>query len=178
MNKKDIRNRLRECFKKCASGRTQLRNCVIDIMDAGLTKQDVLDVADEMATGEWKDEAYLCAVTAIGQALRYEEKHKRTRPVLMEEETKELIKDKLKQCFKKCGLARRQLRKRVVNALNAGMTREEILAITDDIVGGFGKDEVSVCAIIAVEQVLIHNETEKLKKIVKMYAPYMEFPDE
>jgi len=178
MNKKDIRNKLKECFKKCASGRKQLRNCVIDIMDAGLTKQDVLDVADEMTTGEWKDEAYLCAVTAIGQAFRYEEKHKKTRPVSIEEETKELKKNKLKQCFKKCGHARRQLRKYVVNALNVGLTREEILAITDDIVGGFGKDEVSVCAIIAVEQVLIHNETKKLKKIVKMYAPYMEFPDE
>ena len=178
MNKKDIRNRLKECFKKCASGRTQLRNCVIDIMDAGLTKQDVLDIADEMTTGKWKDEAYLCAVTAIGQALRYEEKHKKTRSVSMEGETKERMKNKLKQCFKKCGHARRQLRKYVVNALNAGLTREEILAITDDIVGGFGKDEVSVCAIIAVEQVLLHNETEKLKNIVKMYAPYMEFPDE
>ena len=178
MDKKEIRNRLKECFKKCASGRTQLRNCVIDIMDAGLTKQDVLDVADELATGKWKDEAYLCAVTAIGQALRYEEKHKRTRPISIRKETKDRIKNKLKQCFKKCGHARRQLRKRVVNALNAGLTREEVLAITDDIVGGFGKDEVSVCAIIAVEQVLIHNETEKLKNMIKMYAPYMEFPDE
>lgn len=178
MDKKEIRKRLKEYFKKCASGRTQLRNCVIDIMNAGLTKQDVLDGADEMATGKWKDEAYLCAVTAIGQALRYEEKHKKTRPISIEEETKELKKSKLKQCFKKCGRARRQLRKCVVNALNAGLTREEVLAITDDIVGGFGKDEISVCAIVAVEQVLIHNETEKLKKIVKMYAPYMKFPDE
>jgi len=177
MDKKEIRNRLKECFKKCALGRTQLRKCVIDIMDVGLTKQDVLDVAAEMATGKWKDEAYLCAVTAIGQALRYEEKHKKTRSVSMEEEIKERMKNKLKQCFKKCGRARKQLRKYVVNALNAGLTREEVLAITDDIVGGFGKDEVSVCAIIAVEQVLLHNETEKLKKIVKMYAPYMEFPD-
>ena len=178
MNKKDIRNRLKECFKKCASGRTQLRNCIIDIMDAGLTKQDVLDVADKMATGTWKNEAYLCAVTAIGQALRYEEKHKKTRPISIGDERKKQMKNKLKQCFKKCGHTRRQLRKYVVNAMNAGLTREEILAITDDIVGGFGKDEVSVCAIIAVEQVLIHNETKKLKKIVKMYAPYMEFPDE
>ena len=178
IDKKEIGNRLKECFRRCASGRTQLRNCVVDIMDAGLTKQDVIDVADEMATGKWKDEAYLCAVTAIGQALRYEEKHKKTRPVSIDEETKELKKNKLKQCFKKCGHARRQLRKYVTNALKAGLTKEEILAITDDIVGGFGKDEVSVCAIIAVEQVLIHSETENLKKIVKMYAPYMEFPNE
>ena len=77
MDKKEMRKRLKECFKKCASGRTQLRNCVIEIMDLGLTKQDVIDVADEMATGKWKDEAYLCAVTAIGQAFRYEEKHKK-----------------------------------------------------------------------------------------------------
>ena len=62
--------------------------------------------------------------------------------------------------------------------ITVGMTRAEVLAITDDIVGDFGKDEVSVCAIVAVEQVLIHNEAEKLKKIVKLYAPYMQFPDE
>ena len=178
MDQKEIRNRLKECFKKCASGRTQLRDCVVDIMDAGLTKQDVIDVADEMATGKWKEEAYLCAVTAIGQALRYEEKHRRTKSISIKDETKELKKNKLKQCFKKCGRARRQLRKCVINSLNAGLTREEVLAIIDDIVGDFGRDEVSVCAIVAVEQVLIHNDTEKLKKIVKMYAPYMQFPDE
>ncbi len=178
MDKKEIRNRLKECFKKCASGRAQLRNCVVDIMGVGLTKQDVLDVAHEMATGKWKEEAYLCAVTAIGQVLRYEESHKRTKPISIKKEIKELIKDKLRRCFKKCGLARRQLRKCVTNALNAGLTKEEVLAITDDIVGGFGKNEVSVCAIVAVEEVLMHDETEKLKNIIKIYAPYMKFPDE
>ena len=178
MEKKEIRNRLKECFKKCALGRTQLRKCVINIMDSGLTRQDVIDVANEMAVGKWKDEAYLCAVTAIGQAMHYEEKHNKNGLISIKEETKQLKKNKLKQCFKKCGLARRNLRKCVIISLNSGLTREEVLAITDDIVGDFGKDEVSVCAIVAVEQVLIHNETEKLKNIVKMYAPYMQFQEE
>jgi len=178
MDKKEIRNKLKKCFQNCALGRTKLRNCVIDIMDAGLTKQDVLDVANEMAKGNLRNEAYLCAVTAIGQALRYEEKIKKTADFGIDDETKIFIKNKLKQCFKKCGATRIQLRKCVINGLNAGISKQEILAITDDIVGGFGKDEVSVCAIIAVEQVLIHNETEKLKNIIKIYAPYMHFPEE
>lgn len=174
----EIKNKLKECFKKCALGRQQLRKCVANAIDAGLTKQDILDVAHEMATGKWKSEAYLCAVTAIGQALRYEDKNKRAKSIQIKEEVKEIIKNKLKQCFKKCGLARRQLRKCVINALNAGLTSEEVLAITDDIVGGFGKDEVSVCAIVAVEQVLTHNKTKKLKNMIKIYAPYMQFSDE
>ena len=178
MNKKEIRDKLKQCFKKCANGRTQLRNCVIDIMDAGLTKQDVLDVADEMASGKIKDEVYLCAVTAIGQALRYEEKHQKNVVEKINEEIKKIKKDKLKKCFKKCGSARIDLRKCVISALNYGISKKEVLAITDDIVGDFGKDQVSVCAIVAVEQVLMHEETKKLKNIIKGYAPYMKFQDE
>lgn len=177
MGKKEIRNRLVECFRNCASERKQLRNCVFDIMDAGLTKKDVLDVAEDMATGEIKDEAYLCAVTAIGQAFRYEEKHKKSKIIEISKETNNLIKDKLKQCFKKCGLARLKLRICVSNALKTGLTREEVLAITDDIVGNFGRDEVSVCAIIAVEQVLMNKEIDTLKNMIKLYAPYMQFLD-
>jgi len=177
MNKKEIRDKLKKCFKNCATGRTILRECVVEIMEAGLTKQDILDVADEMATGKMKDEAYLCAVTAIGQALRFDEKHKRTTTISINKDIKNIIKNKLKECFKRCGRARQQLRKCVKDAMNAGISKEEILAITDDMVGGLGKDEVSVCAIVAVEQVLMHNETEKLKKVVKMYAPYMQFSE-
>lgn len=87
-------------------------------------------------------------------------------------------KDRLKKCFQKCGAARMELRTCVSSALNAGISKKEVLALTDDIVGDFGKDEVSVCAIVAVEQVLLHDETKKLKKIIKSYAPYMQFQDE
>jgi len=177
MNKKEIRKKLKNCFKNCASGRKQLRECVVDIMDAGLTKQDILDVADELATGKMKHEAYLCAVTAIGQALRYEEVHKRNTPALVNNEIKNIIKNNLKECFKKCGHARGELRKCVKDAMNSGFSKEEILAITDDMVGGFGRDEVSVCAIVAVEQVLMHDDAEKLKNVIKMYAPYMQFTE-
>ena len=61
--------------------------------------------------------------------------------------------------------------------MKTGLAKEEVLAITDDIVGGFGKNQVSVCAIVAVDEVLKYEEINKLKKMVKMYAPYMEFPE-
>ena len=177
MKKEEIKNKLEVCFKKCALSRNQLRKCVNNAMDAGFTKAEVLMIADEMAASGLKDEATLCSITAIGQALQYEEKQKKSSSIKLTENEKEVIKNKLKQCFKKCGLARRQLRKYIVNALNAGLAKEEILAITDDLVGGLGKDQVSVCAIVAVDEVLKHEEIDKLKKMVKMYAPYMEFPE-
>jgi len=177
MNEKEIRNKLIICFRKCASDRNRLRECVINIMDAGLTKKDVVNVAEELASGKFKKEAYLCGVTAIGQAIRYKEKNKKLYENKIEKETVDFFKEKLKKCFKKCGLARIKLRKCVLEALDSGITKEEILAITDDIVGNFGRNEVSVCAIIAVEEVLMHKEINRLKNIVKSYAPYMEFSD-
>ena len=35
MNKKGIENKLEKCFKLCAAGRTQLRKCVVNAMEAG-----------------------------------------------------------------------------------------------------------------------------------------------
>lgn len=175
LDKTKIRNNLDTCFKKCAMGRIQLRKCVQNAMNVGLTKQDILDVSDEMADGTLQDEAPLCAITAIGQALRYETEHKKTKSPTLTKNEKEELKNKLKQCFKKCAFARKQLRKCVVNALNAGLTKEEVLALTDDLIGGFGKDQVSVCAIVAVDEILKYEEIDKLKKTIKMYAPYMEF---
>ena len=61
--------------------------------------------------------------------------------------------------------------------MDAGLTKEELLGITDDIVGSFGTDQVSVCAIIAVDEVLKYEEIDKLKKMVKKYAPYMGFSE-
>jgi hypothetical protein len=146
-------------------------------MNAGLTKDDIIKISNELANSNWKDEASLCAVTAIGQALRYEEKHKKMKPSLLPKEKKIEIENKLKQCFKKCGIARRQLRICITNSLKAGLTKEEVLAITDDLVGGFGKEQVSVCAIIAIDEVLKSNEINKLKKAIKIYAPYMKFEE-
>ena len=177
MNKKEIENKLEKCLKECAVERIRLRKCVVNAMDAGLTKQNILAIADEMATGALKDEISLCNVTAIGQALRYKKKPKKIKPIKLSDSEKEKIKNKIKECFKKCGLTRRQLRKCIVNALKLGLSKEEVLGITDDIVGGFGKEQVSVCAIVAVDEVLKYEEVNKLKKIVKMYAPYMEFPE-
>jgi len=161
----EIKNKLKECFKKCALGRIQLRKCVVNAMNVGLTKENVLAIVDNMATGGVYDEASLCSIVAIGQALRYEEKHGKTKSALITDEKRKEIENKLRGCFKKCGLARRQLRKCIVNALDVGLSKEEVLAVSDDIVGGFGKDEVSLCAIIAVNQVLQYEESARAKPI-------------
>ena len=85
-----IKNKLKECFKKCALGRVQLRKCVVNAMNAGLTKENVLAIVNKMATGALFDEASLCSIVAIGQALRYEEEHEKTKPTLMtDDERKE-----------------------------------------------------------------------------------------
>ena len=159
----EISNKLKECFKKCALGRIQLRKCVVNAMDAGFTKENVLTIINEMVTGFEQDEASLCAIIAIGQALRYEKRSRKPKATLIK--NKEEIENKLRDCFNRCRLAKRQLGKCLVNALDAGLTKEEILAISDDIVGGFGKDEVSLCAIVAVHQVLKYEESARAKPI-------------
>lgn len=161
----DIKNKLKECFKRCSRGRMQLRKCVVNAMDAGLSKENILNISKDLTTGYLHDEASLCAIVAIGQALRYEEKHGKLEPILIPDKERGKIEKGLRGCFKKCSLAKRQLRKCIVNALNAGLTKEEVLAISDDIVGGFGKDEVSLCAIIAVSEALIYEENIRARPI-------------
>ena len=165
LKENDIKNKLEQCFRKCAAGRMQLRICVDRAMDKGLTKENILAIVHELSTGTLHDEASLCAIVAIGQALKRKENHSKSKLVSISNKQREEIENKLRNCFKKCGLARRQLRKCIVNALNTGLTKEELLAISDNIVGGFGKDEVSLCAIIAVNQVLLYEESVRAKPI-------------
>ncbi|UCC20125.1 MAG: hypothetical protein JSV62_02250 [Promethearchaeota archaeon] len=175
LNKNELKKRLEVCFKKCADGRNQLRNSVIKAMDTGFKKEEVLAIASEMTKLGLKDEATLCSITAIGQALSYRGETKKIKSDSIISDEKEKVKNRLIQGFKKCGITRRQLRKCVVNALNAGLSKEELLGLTDDIVGGLGKNEVSVCAIVAIDEILKYEEIDKLKKMVKLFAPYMEF---
>jgi galactitol-specific phosphotransferase system IIB component len=161
MDKDVIIGKFQECFKNCAHGRIQLRKCVINSMNMGLTKVDVIAISDELVNQTKSDEASLCAITAIGQAIQYETKHPKKDKKSISSQERDNVKRKLEACFKKCGLARRQLRKCVVNALNAGLSRDEILAITDELVGGMGKHQVSACAIVAVDQVLRYEETKR-----------------
>lgn len=163
MKKEEINIKLKECFKKCALGRQQLRKCVINSMKLGLTKEDVLAVSYELGKKIDRHEVSLCAITAIGQVFGYEERYKAVKPRRLSKREIEDIKDKLKGCFKKCDLARRQLRKCIINAINAGLSKEEIFSLTDEIVGGLGKNEVSACAMAAVNEVL-KLETSKKKK--------------
>lgn len=161
----EIKNKLKECFKKCAAGRQQLRVCVSNSMNVGLSKEEVLAIINEMGTGVGQDEASLCSIVAIGQAMRYEEKHEENKIVTSSDNGKKSVKIKLQGCLQKCGSARRQLRKCVANALDAGLSKEEILAFTDEIVGGLGKDDVSLCGIIAADQALRYEEAIRKKPI-------------
>jgi len=160
-----IKNKFKECFKKCSLGRIQLRKCVDNAMNAALTKEEILAIANEIPHGVKKEDASLCSIIAVGQILRYEKKHEKTKTSSLDENTRENIKKKLRGCFKKCGLAKKQLRTCVVNAIDAGLTTDEILALTDDIVGGLGEKQVSLCAIVAVEQVLRFEENIRAKPI-------------
>lgn len=160
----EVKNKLRECFKNCAAGRQQLRECVVRSMNEGLSKSEILGVISEISTGASQDEASLCSIVAIGQAMRYEEKHQNYNNSVSEK-IKNGPKNRLRQCLKKCGLARKQLEKCVINALNIGLSKEEILAFTDELVGGVGRDDVSLCGIIAVDQVLCFEESVRAKPI-------------
>ena len=165
LKESEIKNRLKECFKKCATGRQQLRECVVRSMDVGLSKEEVLAIINEKGTGVSQDEVSLCSIVAIGQALRYEKKHPETKYIALSKEERKEPKNKLQGCLRKCGSARGQLRKCVANALDAGLSKEEILAFTDEIVGGVGKDDVSLCGIIAADQVLRYEESIRKKPI-------------
>ena len=76
----EIKNRIRECFRKCATGRMQLRRCVDNVMDAGLTKEEVLGLSDDIVGGFGENEVSLCTIIAVNQVLAYEE-HARTKPI-------------------------------------------------------------------------------------------------
>jgi len=142
----------------------QLRKCVNKAMDSGLAKEDILSISNEVPRGIGKEEANLCSVIAVGQILSYEKKHKKKAIKITTDEKKEL-KNNLRQCFKKCGFAKKQLRKCISNALNTGLSVQEVLAITDDIVGGLGESQVSLCAIVAINQALIYEETKRKEPI-------------
>ncbi len=165
LKESEIKNKLKECFKKCAAGRQQLRVCVSNSMSKGLSKEEILAIINEMGTGGVQDEASLCSIVAIGQAMRYEEKHANSGTATSSDGGKKSAKIKLQGCLRKCGSARGQLRKCVANALDAGLSKEEILAFTDEIVGGVGKDDVSLCGIIAADQVLRYEENVRAKPI-------------
>ena len=161
LTESEINTNLKECFKKCADGRNQLRDCVSSAIDAGLPREKIIEIINEMVTISEQDESSLCAIIAIGQALRYEQNSGNSKSVHMGNESE--IENKLRDCFNKCRSAKRELGCCLINALDSGLNKNEILAISDEIVGGFGKDEVSLCAIVAVHQILRYHENIKTK---------------
>lgn len=168
MKKEKIRNGLKECFRKCAFGRKQLRKCVADAMNAGLTKEEVLAITDKRRdSGVRQYETSLCAIVVASQMFRYEKEHKhvRAKSVSLADDEKEKIMNKLRDCFRKCVLAKSQLKKCVADALDVGLTKDEVLAITDDVVGGLGEEQVSLCAIVAIDHALRYEESSRKKPI-------------
>lgn len=82
---------------------------------------------------------------------------KSAREILKESE----IKKKFEKCFQNCIEARKQLRMCVVNALDAGMTREEILIIADKFTGR----DISICSIIMLDEILRHKRSARKEPI-------------
>ncbi len=165
LKENEIKNKIKECFKKCAAGRQQLRVCISNSMDIGLSKEEVLAIINEMGTDVGQDEASMCSIVAIGQAMRYEEKHANRKTVTSSNNGKKSAKIKIQKCIRKCGSAKGLLKKCITDAVDAGLSKEEILAFTDEIVGGVGKDDVSLCGIIAADQVLRYEENVRAKPI-------------
>lgn len=167
MKKEEIRKELKKCFRKCALGRKQLRKCIVNAMNAGLTKEEVLAITDKRRSGDRQYAASLCSIVAASQLYRYERKHKHAveNYVSLSSKKKEEIKDKLGDCFRKCVLAKSQLKKCIGNAMDLGLTHDEILTITDDIVGGLGEEQVSLCAIVALDHALSYEVTIRKKPI-------------
>lgn len=142
------------CFNKCASAREQVRICIKNILDSGFPKEELYKIVNNIATGELFEESNLCAVIVILQVLKYKTKHKKTKSIKIENKKKKKIENNLKKYFKKCDLARKELKKCLINILNQGYTKEEILSFSDGIMGDNDTDESSICAIFAINQVL------------------------
>lgn len=157
----EIKNKLKECFNKCAYARLQIRKCVVKAINAGLTKEIVLTIINRISSGTINDEATLCAIVAIGEVFRYGEKHRNLKAVLIKDKEREKIEYMLKSCFQKCGLARNNLINCIEYALDEGLTKEEVITLSDDISGGFGKDGATLCAIIAINQVLLYEKSAR-----------------
>jgi len=167
MKKEKIRKELKECFRKCAFGRKQLRKCVTNAMNVGLTKEEVLAITDKRGSGVRQYEASLCSIVAASQLFRYEKEHRRVKAksVSLADDEKEEITNKLRNCFRKCVLAKSQLKKCIGNAMDLGLTHDEVLAITDDVVGGLGEEQVSLCAIVALDHALSREESKRKEPI-------------
>lgn len=164
MVKEKIRNELKECFRKCAFGRKQLRKCVTNAMNAGLTKEEILAITDKRGSGVVRQyEASLCSIVAASQLFRYEKEHRhvKAKSVSLADDEKGEITNKLRDCFRKCVLAKSQLKKCIGNAMDLGLTHDEVLAITDDVVGGLGEEQVSLCAIVALNHALSREENKR-----------------
>ena len=94
-----MKSKLKECFAKCAQGRQELRVCVSNSMDAGLSKEEILAIINKRITGVSEDDSSLCSVVAIGQMMRYEDKHVINKSLKLSNEEKKESKIKLEECL-------------------------------------------------------------------------------
>ena len=69
---KDNKNleELRQCLLKCAECRAKLKKCVVKVLDAGVLKEQIMLLVDEVVGN---DTTSLCGLIALSETLRYEE---------------------------------------------------------------------------------------------------------
>lgn len=82
---------------------------------------------------------------------------KSAREILKESE----IEKGFERCFQNCVRARERLRRCVVNALDAGMTRDEIMIIADKHAAG----DLSICSIIMLDEILRYERSARKEHI-------------
>ena len=62
---------LKKCLMKCSMCRSNLRDCVIKCLDNGVTKEDVINLVNEVV-----DEESVCGMIALAEVLKYNQKKK------------------------------------------------------------------------------------------------------
>ena len=160
----EARKALTICLRRCAAGRRYLRESVASAMDVGLSKQDVLAIIDERG-GRGTPDASLCSVVAIGEAMRYKQTRAGEKPPTAADAERESKAASFRRCLQDCFNARDELRYCVVGVLDAGLSRESVLALIDEIVGGVAEDDISLCGILAVDHILAHEEAIRKEPI-------------
>ena len=163
LKENELKEILKQCFKKCYLARKQLGNCVNNSIKDGSTKEEIISIAINLSSKDIDNESYLCAVVAIFQALKYKGKIGKIKKIKKNEYNRNKIEKDLKNCFKKCNTARDLLNENINLALSSGFTKEEILNISDNLVGGFEKKGTSICGIIAINQIIKFEENEGKK---------------
>ena len=160
----EARESLTYNLRKCALGRRELRGSVRLAMDAGLSKEDIIGIIREAGRKNYTD-ASLCSIIATGEAMRYEVTHPDGRSAQASLPERTIREFEFRESMQRCVDARDDLRASVIRILDTGLTKERVLSLIDEIVGGLARDDFSLCGILAAEQILSHEETRRREPI-------------